>query len=116
MCLFLACSMHLGNRNLVLNFSNFLVTVISNNKDEIDKAISSKSKCDACDVKFSIGHALAFSCKVGGHRHWCHDAISYELKSLDAIALGKNSVQIKPLINLGSTSEMKLKIKAMQQQ
>ena len=41
--------------------------------------------------------------------HCCHDDISYELKSLAAIALGKNSVRTKQLINPGSTSVLKSK-------
>ena len=49
------------------------------------------SKYDGCDAKFIVGHAL--SCKFGVHIRCRHDDISYELKSLTAIALGKNSVQ-----------------------
>ena len=65
------------------------------------------SKCAGCHAKFTIGHAL--SCKFGGHIHRRHDDISYELKSLAAIALGKKSVQTKPLINPGSASVLKSK-------
>ena len=65
------------------------------------------SKFDVFSANFQIGHAL--TCKFWGPIHCRHNDISYDLKSLAAIALGNKSKQTEPLINPGSIFVLKSK-------
>ena len=56
-------------------------------------------RCDGCDGKFSVGHALA--CKKGGLVVMRHNEVRDEIAHLATLALSSSRVRDEPIINIG---------------